>query len=313
MELRQLERFLAVADHGSLAEVARREGLTQQGISASIAALERELGDVRLFDRSPGGVTRLTDIGHALLPHARAQLSADQRARRDIASLASARSGTVTVGIGETFAGDIVAGVVTAILDERPDLRVNLVEGYSERLLPRLYAGEFDFLAAGASDMTLPAGFEARVIYTANDVVACRPGHPLAGRPSLRVADLEGYPWLVPYSRPSDVDVITEAFVAAGVPPPVRFTGSDAFRIGVQLMASTNLLIMTSPALLRSAMLRDSFAVEILDVAAPTVVRNASLIASIERPLTPAAQILYDGIVRRVRQVPSVSGDGSGG
>lgn len=308
MELRQLERFLAVADLGSLAEVARREGLTQQGISASIASLERELGGVRLFDRSPGGVTRLTDIGHALLPHARAQLAADQRARRDIASLASARSGTVTIGIGETFAGDIVAGVVTDILRDRPDLRINLVEGYSERLLPRLYAGEFDFLAAGGSNMTLPAGFEARVIYSANDVVACRRGHPLAGRSGLRVADLEGYPWLVPYSRPSDTDVITEAFVAAGVPPPVRFTGSDAFRIGVQLIAATDLLIMTSPALLRGAVVHGAFDVAILDVPAPTVARNASLVASTERPLTPAAQTLYDAIFRNVGQVPGTGG-----
>ncbi|MEQ8514710.1 MAG: LysR family transcriptional regulator, partial [Chromatocurvus sp.] len=278
MELRQLERFLAVADLGSLAEVARREGLTQQGISASLAALERELGGVRLFDRSPGGVTRLTDIGHALLPHARAQLAADQRARRDIASLASARSGTVTLGIGETFAGDVVAGVVTEILADRPDLRINLVEGYSEGLLPRLYAGEFDFLAAGVSNMTLPAGFEARVIYSANDIVVCRPGHPLAGRRGLKVADLEGYSWLVPYARPADIGVITEAFVTAGIPPPVRFTGSDAFRIGVQLMAATNLLLMTSPAVLRGTVVSDPYAVEVLDVPAPTVVRNASLI-----------------------------------
>jgi LysR family transcriptional regulator of gallate degradation len=302
VELRQLERFLAVADLGSLAEVARREGLTQQGISASIAALERELGGVRLFDRSPGGVTRLTDIGHALLPHARAQLAADQRARRDIANLVNARSGTVTLGIGETFAGDIIASVVTEILADRPDLRINLVEDYSERLLPRLYAGEFDFLAAGVSNITLPTGFEARVVYSAQDVVACRHGHPLAGRRGLSVSDLVGYPWLVPYSRPSDADVITEAFVAAGVAPPVRFLGSDAFRIGVQIMAVTDLLIMASPALLRSRVMRESLGVELLDVPVPTVTRNASLIASSQRPLTPAAQILYDAIVRRVAE-----------
>jgi molybdate transport repressor ModE-like protein len=296
VELRQLERFLAVVDRGSLAEAARQVGLTQQAVSASIAALEKEL-EARLFDRAPGGVTRLTDAGHALVPHARAQLAADQRARRDISNLASARSGTVTLGIGETFAEDIVARAVSAILTERPDLRVNLVQGYSEQLMARLYAGEFDFLAAGVSNMTLPAGFEARVIYSARDVVACRAAHPAARLASPTLADLQGYPWLVPYSRPSDVDVITEAFVARGLAPPTRFIGTDAYRVGMRLLASNDLLIMTSPALLANRLVRESYGIHVLPVDSPGVTRHASLVASSERPLSPAADTLYAAIV----------------
>lgn len=307
MELRQLERFLAVVDRGSLAEAAREVGLTQQAISASVAALEREL-DVRLFDRAPGGVTRLTEVGRALVPHARAQLAADRRARRDIGNLACARSGTVTLGIGETFAGDIVAHAVSRILAERPDLRVNLVQGYSEQLLSRLYAGEFDFVAAGMSNMTLPAGYEARVIYSARDVIACRSAHPAAALARPGLADLQGYPWLVPYSRPSDVDVITEAFVARRLSPPTRFVGTDAYRVGMRLLASNDLLIMTSPALLADRLIRESYGVHVLPLDSPGVTRHASLVASSERPLSAAAETLYaalvsaaadDGVVQR--------------
>ena len=59
MELKQLERFLAVYDEGSLAKAAKTLGLTQQALSASLANLEDSLG-ARLFDRGPGGVTRPT-------------------------------------------------------------------------------------------------------------------------------------------------------------------------------------------------------------------------------------------------------------
>lgn len=296
MELKQLERFLAVVEHGSLAEAARRCKVTQQAVSASIAALEREL-QVRLFDRSPGGVTRLTEMGHALLPHARAQLAADQRARQELAALANARAGTVTLGVGETFAGDIIAAAVSSALTERPELRINIIEGYSEQLLQRLYYGEFDFVAAGISNLQLPRGFGARVLYSADDVVACGPGHPLVGRSALELGDLQGFPWLVPYSRPSDQQVITEAFVVRGLAPPTHFIGSDAYRIGMKLLAANDLLIMTSPALLRSAVARQQFGVHILPVSAPTVTRNASLVSGSERPLTPAAAWLYQAVV----------------
>lgn len=295
MELKQLERFLAVVDHGTLVSAARHLGLTQQALSASLAGLEGEL-EVRLFDRAPGGITRLTAYGDALVAHARSQLAADRRARDALKSLRDAETGVVTVGIGETFAGDIIAPAVSRIHAERPRLRINLVEGYSEQILGRLYDGEFDFVAVGVSGFELEDGFTAEAIYTANDVIACRPDHPLARKRKLRLADLADYTWLVPYSRPSDVDAITETFIAEGLEPPTRFIGSDAFRIGMKLLAANDFLLMTSPALVTSRLARETYGVRILPIDRPTVKRNASLVVSAERPMTPAAQVLLDAV-----------------
>lgn len=288
MELRQLQRFLAVVDHGTLAAAARELGLTQQALSASLSGLEKAL-DARLFDRGPGGITRLTAYGEALVAHARSQIAADRRAREALRSLADAETGTVTVGIGETFAGDIIAPAVSRLHAARPKLRINLIEGYSEQILERLYDGEFDFVAVGVGDFALREGFRAEVIYSANDVVACRPGHPLASKRKVNLSDLTDYTWVVPYSRPSDVDVIAETFVAAGLEPPGRFIGSDAYRIGMKLLAANDFLLMTSPALVTSRMAKETWGVHILPVDRPTVRRNASLVTPTERPMTPAA------------------------
>lgn len=295
MELRQLERFLAVVDHGSLASAARELGLTQQALSATLAGLEKEVG-LRLVDRAPGGITRLTDYGRALLPHARAQMAADRRAREELRSLAEAETGTVTVGIGETFAGDIIAPAITKLHAERPRLRINLVEGYSEQILQRLYLGEFDFAAVGVGGLTLRDGFRAEAIYSAQDVVACRPVHPLAQRRSLALEDLVGYTWLVPYSRPSDRDVIVETFAAAGLEPPDRFIGSDAYRVGMKLLTANDFLLMTSPALVTSRLARETWGVHILPIEQPTVRRHASLVTPTERPMTPAASALLAAV-----------------
>lgn len=73
VELRHLEHFLAVADTRSFTQAAARLHVVQSGVSATIKALERELG-ADLFARGPAGVT-LTPAGEELRPRARAQPS----------------------------------------------------------------------------------------------------------------------------------------------------------------------------------------------------------------------------------------------
>ncbi len=293
MELKQLSRFLAIVETGSLAAAARSLGLTQQALSASMARLEQDL-NVTLLDRGPGGATTLNQFGQALLPFARSQLAADERARAAVAAIAAAEVGTVTIGIGETFAGDIVADAFIELYETRPRLRVNLVEGYSEILLKRFYQGDFDFVAVAVDDYSLRAGYRAEPIYTTNDIVACRPGHPLTRKASLTLADLQGYGWLVPYSRPSDTDVIIDAFEQEGLTPPDQFVGSDAYRVGMKILARSNLLLMTSPALVANRFINNAF--NILPIDRPTIRRKASLVLDNNRPLTPAAQAMLDNV-----------------
>lgn len=302
MELRQLSRFLAVYDKGSLALAAKALGLTQQALSASLANLEEEVG-LRLFDRSPGGVTRPTQYGEALVRHARAQTAADRRAMDELKGLADGLAGTVTVGIGEAFAGDIIVAAVQALQDKRPLVRINLIEGYSEQLRHRLYDGEFDFIAAGVSAFELADDCVREQIYSSDDVVVCRAEHPLANKKRLSIADLQGYPWLVPYSRPSDLNAIVEGFVSAGVEPPNRIIGSDAYRIGMRLIRNSDLLMMVAPALVAPELAQSPPALVRLPVDQPTIRRHASLIYHRHRPLTPAATALLEEVRAQAKAV----------
>ena len=83
MEIRQLQRFLAVIEHGSLSAAAKQLGLTQQAVSTAISKLENEI-DLRLFDRAPGGITKPTAYGRALVRHARSQIAAIARAEQEL-------------------------------------------------------------------------------------------------------------------------------------------------------------------------------------------------------------------------------------
>ena len=72
MELHQLRYFCAVADSGSFSRAAEQSHVSQPSLSQQILKLEDELG-ARLFDRL-GRSVRLTDVGKAFLPRARAVL-----------------------------------------------------------------------------------------------------------------------------------------------------------------------------------------------------------------------------------------------
>jgi LysR family transcriptional regulator, regulator for genes of the gallate degradation pathway len=207
-----------------------------------------------------------------------------------------AEAGTVTIAVGESFAGDIIAGAISRWHRTRPNVRINLVEGYSEYLQQRLYDGEFDFIAAGVSTFQLADGFVREPIYSANDVIVARSSHPLAGRRGLELVDLAGYTWLVPYSRQTDLSVIVEAFVAARLEPPRSVIGSDAYRIGMQLMFDNDWLLMVSPALIGTEPTSGRRALVTIAIDEPTVRRNASLVYSKTRPLTPQAASLLEEI-----------------
>lgn len=79
VELRQLEHFIAVAQEMQFTRAARRVNIVQSALSASISALEDDLG-VRLFHRTTRQV-RLTAAGEALYERATATLSSVRQAR----------------------------------------------------------------------------------------------------------------------------------------------------------------------------------------------------------------------------------------
>ena len=108
MDLRQLEHFLAVAEEQHFTRAARRVNIVQSGLSASIRALEEELG-APLFIRSTRRVD-LTAAGRVLAEEARRVLAAAQGARDAVAAVQGLAPGAVIpLGRDPGEAVDIVA------------------------------------------------------------------------------------------------------------------------------------------------------------------------------------------------------------
>ena len=179
MELHQLEYFVAVAEEASFTRAASRVHVAQPGVSAQVRRLESELGQ-QLLDRS-GRSVRLTEVGSAVLPFARAALDAVAGARLTVDELAGLVRGQVTVGMVSGCALPILAELLAGFHHRYPGVAITLVEDNSDRLAERLRDGQLDLALIGWAGET-PAGLDTTVIVDEELVAAVHPAHPLAER-----------------------------------------------------------------------------------------------------------------------------------
>ena len=177
MELHQLEYFVAVAEEASFTRAAGRVHVAQPGVSAQVRRLESELGQ-QLLDRS-GRSVRLTEVGSAVLPFARAALDAVANARLAVDELAGLVRGQVTVGMVSGCALPILAELLAGFHDRYPGVAITLVEDNSDRLVERLRDGQLDLALIGWAGQT-PPDIDTMVIVEEELVAAVAPGHPLA-------------------------------------------------------------------------------------------------------------------------------------
>jgi DNA-binding transcriptional LysR family regulator len=223
MELRQLEYFLAVVEEGGFTRAATRLHVAQPGVSAQVRQLERELGEA-LLERSARSV-RLTEVGAAVLPYARAALAAVAGARQAVDELTGLVRGRVAMG-SVTSSSLTVPDLLADFHRARPAVEITLVEANSDRLLEALRAGELD-LALLAAPAGPPPGIDTEIVADEPFVAAVGHDDPLAGRGTVAFAALAGRD-LICLPRGTGVRArVDEAYAAAGLPPRIAFEATD--------------------------------------------------------------------------------------
>jgi DNA-binding transcriptional LysR family regulator len=223
MELRQLEYFVAVAEEANFTRAAERVNISQSGVSAQIRQLERELGH-DLFDRS-GRSVRLTGMGTAVLPYARAALEAVDGARLTVDQLAGLVHGQVNVGMVSGCALPVLAELLAEFHGRYPGVAIALTEGGSDQMVSSLLDGQLDLALIGSAGAPAP-GIEVEVVVDEALVAVVGRDHPLAARRTMSIRDLRGQP-LVCLPRGTGVrTALDAACAAAGFEPRIVFEAS---------------------------------------------------------------------------------------
>lgn len=223
MEIGQLRYFVAVVDHGSFTAAAQRLHVSQSGISAQLAKLERELGH-DLLVRGPRSV-RLTHAGETLLPRAREAIRAIEGVRQSADELSDLIRGHVRLGM---IAGCTIPGFLDAVATfhrEHPGVGVELVEDTSDRLQRRTLAGELDLSLISHAGPVID-GLATESVSDERLAVITPASHRLANaRP--RLADLHAETVLCIPPGTGVRTALEQSCARAGVEPKVDLSGSN--------------------------------------------------------------------------------------
>lgn len=228
MELRQLEYFVAVAEECSFTRAARRERVAQPAVSAQIRRLERQVGQP-LFERSSREV-RITQAGMALLPHAKAALTAVRAGQAAVDEVADLVRGSVAIGTVTLHPVD-TAALMAAFHADHPNVEITLCTDQSDVLLEKLADGTLDAVIVSIGvDEHLP-GLEVEVITDEVIDAAVAPTHGLARRRTLTLEALCEHPLI---SLPVGTGLrsrLDSACAAAGLQPRIAFEATSPLEL----------------------------------------------------------------------------------
>lgn len=197
--------FVQVAELRSFSRAALHIRIAQPALSRQVRKLEEELG-VELFIRSSRGL-RLTTAGEQLLRKAYVVLDQMEEISSSLRAGGERISGTVSIGVPPAAGEMLVPPVLISCDDAYPDLRVDIVEGFSGFLYERILGHE---LSLAVLHNPVPHRDLDIIPLISENMYLVGPAEPtrlLA--PASEVRSLRGVPLILP-NRPHSLRVLVE-------------------------------------------------------------------------------------------------------
>ncbi|RMX08764.1 LysR family transcriptional regulator [Corticibacter populi] len=228
ISLRQMEYFVATAQHGSIATASAQIHISSPSISAAIAHMEAELG-VQLFVRHPSKGLALTAIGTRVMQECQDLL---ERASGlyDIASNSNdSIQGTLRVGCFQSLTAMIAPEVIFGFARAFGKVELHMVEGDQQELMNKLRTIEID--VALTYDLQLGEDIRFETLAHLPPHVLVSELHPMAQQPAVTFEELAPQP-MVLLDLPMSRDYFTSLFAKAGVEPHIvaRSRSEDVVR-----------------------------------------------------------------------------------
>lgn len=187
-----LKYFVEVARCGSVRKASERLFVAASAVNRQILNLEEELG-VELFDRLPVGL-RLNPAGERLLRHAQSTLHDFEVLRTELDALKGERTGHVKVVSMDSMFIDVLPEVVEEFSRAYPAATYTITAAQPMDVAAMVLSGQADI---GCSFLgRLPPGVAAVALAAMPLGIVMPPGHPLAARGSISLAELARYPFM---------------------------------------------------------------------------------------------------------------------
>lgn len=198
MELRVLKYFLTVAREESITKAAEVLYITQPTLSRQIAELEDEVGTA-LFVRSNRKVV-LTDAGILFRRRVEEILALEEKIKSEFGGKEEKLSGTIGIGMAESFSANIVAQTIHAFRQKFPSVQFELFTAMADQVQDRIDRGTLDigFLLEPVNVdkydfIRLPVKERLGALMRSDD--------PLSEKDSIDPEDLLGFPVVIPMRK----------------------------------------------------------------------------------------------------------------
>ena len=223
---------------------------------------------MQLMDRSGRGVTP-TAAGSAFLSRARVAEAELRKAAEEAKKTMGDATRLLALGVSPVGASLLLPELAITMQRLHPATRIRILETTPSALLSLVRDEVMDLAVTQRTRIHLDAGLDYRPLAEIQLRVAVRPEHPLLRRPGKTrvpsLSDVVGASWLYMTAHDSSDDIVSRSFIASGLPVPLPVVHCGSYFIALDLIASTDMVGVLPPALLRLCMKSGQLAELVLD------------------------------------------------
>ena len=193
VKLSQMRYFSAVCHAGNITRAAEELHISQPSVTASIKALEDELG-VSLLHRGARAVTPTPD-GERFLLRCDAILADVDSLAEEFAEI-SRKHKTLNVGIPPMIGSILFPEIFRSFRIKHPGITIIPIELGSQKGREVVADGDLDLAVITMGDENLPR-LDSIKLATYDMAYCVGPKHPLAGRESVSLRETAAYPMIL--------------------------------------------------------------------------------------------------------------------
>lgn len=236
-DLTRLRHITTIYRLRSFSRAAEELNITQPALSRSVATFEQRCG-LRIFDRGRGGAVP-TAVGEAVIQEMERVLRSAHDLKHNLRLYRDGKVGRIAFGVGPLAASLILPQLSQQLLRERPGLHVVTSIKPADQLLQQLLDDDIEMIFANSWKLGSSPDIEVASIGSIRMAMVVRAGHPLAGRKTVSVADLQAYP------AASSVE-----FATTGLPSSSGGFVCDNYHILRETVLGTDCTWLAAPSLL---------------------------------------------------------------
>lgn len=294
LHAKQLRLLVALGENGSLLNAARELSMSQPGASKALREIELTFG-VELFTRTNRGLEP-NAAGYCVMRYAKLFQADIMHLREELIGVMSGSGGHVSAG-SIMGAVPLLTVATTFLLDQQPQMSIEVVEDTSAKLLSLLDEGQIDLALCRTSVSRTPELYISVNVQNETLSVIASAQHPLAKSKRLNLVDLADARWIVYRANMPIRRLFEREFHEAGLRVPVNLIETTSAFVTMSLLQKNHDFVTILPAAVADFFIEQGWAKKL---ALPIQSRTEpyELVTRKGAPISPGAQLLITELTK---------------